>query len=190
MSEFDWRRLTEEHERAPERDSRDWLAALAAMDADPEERELALDADPLLLFRRLPEEKTGPVDIEAMKSAVASLRMAKDSMSRADEMQRSPVRREWASRGSLAALLALALTIAGMVGIDRPPTSETDLPTWTQARLEEPAALAAIPAEVAELPLVEEVDPEIGPWMQIEDEGLSLVVVMSPGGDLPPDDEA
>ena len=189
MSEIDWQRLADEHDRDPGMDSAEWLEALARFDEDPAEREQALDADPLLLFRGLPEEETGPADVEAMKLAVASMRMANDSLRRADEQAAvSWSAGSWSARvrqWPVAALVALALSVAGLTGMSF--DSQEPLPTWQQAAMAEP-----VPAEVAQLPLVEDVGPEVGPLMQIEDDGVSLVVVIS-GEEMldtiPPDNE-
>ncbi len=181
MSEIDWQRLTAEHDRHPERDADEWLAALASMDDDPEAWDAAVDADPLMLFHGLPEVETGPADIEAMKDAVASMRRTQASMRRADGLRdqvdgSADRARNW----SIAALLALAVSVAGLTGITM---DSADVPTWEQAS-QRPAP---VPSEIAQLPLVEDVSPEMGPLMQIEDDGVSLVVVMAADSDLSSD---
>ncbi len=183
MSEIDWQRLTAEHDRHPERDSTEWLAALARADEDRNEWQDAVDADPLMLFRALPEAETGPADIEAMKQAVASMRLTQESMRRADGLrdqadQSAGRARNW----SIAALLALAVSVAGLTGVTM---DSAEIPSWEQASHRP----TPVPSEIAQLPLVEYISPEVGPLMQIEDDGVSLVVVLSPGGDLPADNE-
>ena len=80
MSSIDWQRLTREHDEAPELDADAWLEALAILDEDPEERRLAEEADPLLMFRRLPAPRVESSDIESMKAAVHNLREASETL--------------------------------------------------------------------------------------------------------------
>ena len=181
MSKIDWQRLTAEHDRHPERDAEEWLHALASMDDDPEEWNAAVDADPLMLFHALPEVETGPAEIEAMKDAVASMRRTQDSMRRSDGLRDQVAgSADRARNWSIAALLALAVSVAGLTGVTMDPA---EIPSWEQAtQRPEP-----VPSEIAQLPLVEDVSPEMGPLMQIEDDGVSLVVVMAAEGDLSPE---
>lgn len=186
MSKHNWPELTRERDAAPETDTAEWLAALADLD-DPDEWEEAMNADPLLLFQGLPEEETGPQDVAAMKVAVSSMR-------RTHELESGVRRRrtrERARYGSLAALLALALsaaTLTGTAAVDS--VSSPEIVTMAEASevdlngLDFEAAMmpaVAVPLEIAQLPLVEDVDPELGTFMQIEDDGVSLVVVMAEG---------
>ena len=177
MSRHDWQKLTTEHEDSPEKDSLDWLAALQDLD-DPDEWERALEADPLLMFQRLPEEEPDTTEIESMKAAVASMRRTHDleSMSRPEvsAWQRSRV---WA----LAALLVLSVSLATLGGIGLYSAPEAPLIASAEIGTARPDAslFDSVPTEVAQMPLLEDVDPEVGPFMQIEDDGLSLVVVMA-----------
>ena len=181
MSDRDWSRLTAEHDRAPDNDSAEWLDALMSLD-DPDEWEKALEADPLMMFQRLPEEETSEADVEAMKVAVRSMRRTHELEVRSESVSSRDKVRFW----SLAAMLAVAVSAATLTGKGALDAGPADSPT-PQVQMAQISA-PAIPAAVAQLPLLEDVDPEIGPFMQIEDDGLSLVVVMGAEMDLSDDD--
>ncbi|MEM6793591.1 MAG: hypothetical protein AAF725_06385 [Acidobacteriota bacterium] len=187
MKDFDWQSLVREHDEAPERDSEEWLEAMAAIDEDPAERERAVAADPLMMFRRLPsDEPASARDIESMKAAVKSLR-------RASELEAERAKRRPALAWPLAALLALGVSAALLTG---PDASYSPAQVATHSQVEAPrapqtpqlalggprfsrASLAAL-----ELPLVEDADPAADLVMQIEDEALSLVVVLTADQDV------
>jgi len=227
MSSIDWQRLVREHDRAPERDDQAWLEALAILDEDPEERERAEQADPLMIFRRMPAPRVTGSDVESMKAAVRNLRQASETLAENASPRRSvlasalfsgpvfygPVaRRVW----PLAALLVLAIA-AALVGGPGSPSGERSVgashaatsadSSRDEARFHEqlrraprgagvvraelrsadlgPATVridgAAVAASIAaaELPLVEDADPGSDLLMQIENEEMSLVVVLT-----------
>lgn len=182
VNERDWHRLTAEHDQAPERDSSEWLDALASLD-DPDEWEKALEADPLMMFQRLPEEETTPVDIEAMKTAVRSMRRTHELETRSETTTSREKTRLWA----LAALLAMTVSAATWTGSGMLESELSPAQPTVHSQIVQMSA-PAIPDAVAQLPLLEDVDPDIGPFMQIEDDGLSLVVVMGAEMDLSDDD--
>lgn len=183
MSDINWQKLTSEHDRNPQLDTVDWLDALASLD-DPDEWEKALAADPLMMFQRLPEEETTDADLEAMKTAVRSMRRTHELETRTEHAPSRERMRFW----SLAALLAMTVSAATWTGgaWSGNAVLEAGRPT-VHSQIAQISA-PAIPDAVAQLPLLEDVDPEIGPLMQIEDDGLALVVVMSTETDLSDDD--
>ena len=175
MSDYDWQRLSDERDRVPEQDGAEWLDALCGLD-DPDEWERALDADPLMMFHRLPEQESGPADIEAMKQAVASMRRTHELESK---QSRSAIR-ERTQRWALAALLTLGVSAATLMGSNMVDRFDADGSNLVAADEVLTASLQwSVPMEIAQLPLVEDVDPEMGPWIQIEGDGMSLVVVMN-----------
>lgn len=250
MSSIDWQRLTREHDAAPELDDDAWLEALAILDEDPEERRLAEEADPLLMFRRLPAPRVEGSDIESMKAAVQNLRQASETLaenppSRPSLSLASLSPRSWAPAVSwrtgavaarrllpLAALLVLGVSLALFGVLGTAPTEEgvliadysmetsslepsfEPLPIQTSKsrRLPDriqgdriqadqvPVGAGIVRAELraadrdlgyapirfdgaalaaAELPLVEDADPASDLLMQIENEEMSLVVVLT-----------
>lgn len=224
MSPIDWQRLVREHDRAPERDDEGWLEALAILDEDPEQRRRAEEADPLLIFRRMPAPRVDGSDVESMKAAVKNLRQASETLAEnapprpallpasllpASLLTGSPAaRRLW----PLAALLVIGISIAlvGAFGVDMaiPGASFAGSPAaWSPVdqptRAEAPFGAGVVRAELrsadtelgfaaaridgaaaaslaaAELPLVEDADPGADLLMQIENEEMSLVVVLT-----------
>ncbi len=99
----DWKDLTVRRERDGA-DPEGWTEALAHFDACRECRSAALEADPLLVFRRLPAPDLPPdqerSEVESMRQAVAAMRTAK----RLESGRRFASWRRWAA----AAVLAVA----------------------------------------------------------------------------------
>ncbi|MEM1181124.1 MAG: hypothetical protein AAGM22_22470 [Acidobacteriota bacterium] len=202
MSSIDWQRLVDEHDRAPERDDDAWIEALMAMDEDPQERERAEDADPLLMFRRLPEPRVTTSDIESMKAAVSTMREVSETLA---ETAPAPSRRRRLERYvlPLAAVLVLAVTAALLAGYGMSESSQIAAPQVV-ATLADAAPAAGAPGSAdfsldtvsldgavvaasltaSELPLVEDADPGSDLLMQIENDDMSLVVVLAPGQDV------
>lgn len=139
--------------------------------------------DPLDLFRRLPEPKIGAADVDAMKSAVAELRRARQLASEPRYAWAFAERRAAASRFGLgwraAAVMALVLLPTAM--LDGPPPATGVGMALVQPDLQALGATAqAVTAAhnlATALPLVEDIDPRTGSVLQIEDEWLSVVVV-------------
>ncbi|MEO1082684.1 MAG: hypothetical protein AAFY88_00420 [Acidobacteriota bacterium] len=192
MSSIDWQRLVEEHDRAPERDDDAWIEALMAMDEDPVERELAEAADPLLMFRRLPEPSVTASDIDSMKAAVANMRQVSETLA---ESAPAPQRRRperWIL--PLAAVLALAVAVALLAGhgvaVDAPQAAVTMASvssveaSLSSADFALDAAIDGAALAASELPLVEDADPGSDVLMQIENDDMSLVVVLAPDQDV------
>lgn len=193
MSTIDWRDLAERHERAPELDDAQWLRALAAFDEDPAEREAALDSDPLLMFRDLPEVDISSADIDAMKASVASMRRAhavehvphSDSQKPRRRVSAFATARLIEKRASwpVAALLAVAVTALALTGFDADslpvPTAVHDVAALHGAStvFHRPVTSPEMQLALASMPLVEDADPTKDLLMQIEDDDLSLLVV-------------
>jgi hypothetical protein len=139
--------------------------------------------DPLDVFRRLPEPRIGAADVDAMKSAVAELRRARQLASEPRYAWAFAERRAAASRFAMgwraAAVMALVLLPTAM--LDGPPSAPGVGMGIAQADLQEMSAAAqAVAAShtlATALPLVEDIDPRTGSVLQIEDEWLSVVVV-------------
>jgi hypothetical protein len=159
------------------------------------------EGDPLAIFHRLPEPAVGNSDISAMKAAVAELRRAREISRRSDEISgifpaadlpegalaerpsadKSPARRRrvqaWRLPAAAAALFATALFFSGSGSTSFQPA----LATADSVAAEAAAALHAAADGASYLPLVEDLDPRQAELIQIEDDGLSLVVVLAAG---------
>jgi hypothetical protein len=116
----DWHSLVAERDASGD-DAPAYHEALAHLEGCPRCREAAYDADPLLVFRRLPAPKAAVADIEAMRQAVATLRRTREMTGRTSErVQERPeeprsgaglwARLRWSA--AAAALLALSLALA------------------------------------------------------------------------------
>jgi hypothetical protein len=108
-----WDLLAAARDREPE----SWAEALEHFDGCPRCRPEALDADPLLMFRRLPAAELSPAEeqseVDSVIQAVAAMRTAR----RVESRRRFSGWRRWAA----AAVLAFA-SLA--VGRDRAPHDE------------------------------------------------------------------
>lgn len=160
------------------------------------------EGDPLAIFHRLPAPAAGGNEISAMKAAVAELRRARELSRRSDEIsgifpadlspeqplaEKAPARprhaktrraRAWRLPAAAAALFATALFFGGSGGgISGGGDLQPAAPVATEA------ALTSAPAVdgASYLPLVEDLDPRQAELIQIEDDGLSLVVVLAAG---------
>jgi hypothetical protein len=162
--------------------------------------------DPLAIFHRLPEPAVGNSDISAMKAAVAELRRAREISRRSDEISgifpamdlpegafaerpaadKAPSRRQnleagrvsaWRLPAAAAALFATALFFSG----SGPASFQPTLATADSVAADAAPALHAGEGVASHLPLVEDLDPRQAELIQIEDDGLSLVVVLAAG---------
>lgn len=157
------------------------------------------DGDPLAIFHRLPERAVGGNEISAMKAAVAELRRARELSRRSDEISgifpadlpdsifperpladKAPARRRrtqaWRLPAAAAALLATTLFFGGSGGGGGDTVQPAGPLAAEAAPFLSPAADGA-----SYLPLVEDLDPRQAELIQIEDDGLSLVVVLAAG---------
>lgn len=148
---IDWHALVARREQDPSDDFPAWTEALEAFDRDPGERERALDADPLMLFRAAREgddARSGHGadrgEIESMKAAVAQLRRAR-AVESSGEPSSTPAwssSTPWQDREgsdprlgglarwlSAAALGAISLSALLLTGTDVGPESGAGLAT-------------------------------------------------------------
>ena len=182
MSCPDWSRLAGERRTADAAASAEpaaWRQALKHLDGCGECRDEALEADPVLLFRRLPTFAPDAAAIEDMRSGVAALRRAQrlvGGVERAGEPEavRRPSR--WWGRAAAAAILA-----AGLLGFrpDAEHASRVPPDAWSTgspvpvARLEAPAAFA-----------VDEIDRPTASVYHFDDDEVGVVMVVDAGLDV------
>lgn len=180
-----------------------FIEVLTGDERDRDESETRLPAnDPLALFHQLKQDSAPAAasELASMKAAVAELRRARELSRRSDEItgdlflprfaaeaprladraprfaNRAPARL-WRMPAAAAALFA-ALVFFGGSGSEAPRTV-------ADSGASSAAVPAAVPAlaegRASFLPLVEDLDPRQAEMIQIEDEGMSLVVVLAAG---------
>lgn len=174
MSCPDWNRLCELRDERPET----WDEALEHLEGCALCRDEAWEAEPTLIFRRLPAMSVGGDEMASIKQTVAA-------MCRSEAIQRPPRRRRNLLRAaSLAAAVLAAAYLPGflmapgavpttdLLPVAETPVAANEAPAWT--------ALPSVPtlsaAEMA--PLVEDVDPAYGSVVQVVDQEISLVLVL------------
>lgn len=176
-----------------------FIEVLTGDERDRDEGETRLPSnDPLALFHQLKQDSAPAAasELSSMKAAVAELRRARELSRRSDEItgdlflprfaaeaprladraprfaQGAPAR-PWRMPAAAAALFA-ALVFFGGSGSEAPRTLASSAAV--------PAAVPALAEGRARyLPLVEDLDPRQAEMIQIEDEGMSLVVVLAAG---------
>jgi hypothetical protein len=162
----------------------EWQDALEHFDRCPSCRQAAVQADPTLLFRRLPglaaEMSPGEeaAEVESMRQAVAAMRTAR-------RLEPPSERAAWKHWVAAAALAAAALSLGAGHGLHHSPASRASGDTLALALPAVPAAsslevLAASAASrfVSEpVPMVEELNRPAARVYQM-DGGKNLSVVM------------
>lgn len=175
MSCPDWNGLVARRDRegmAPD----GWTEALDHLESCSRCRPEALEADPLLVFRRLPApEMTAAqeaAEVDSMRQAVAAMRTAR----RLDSRRRFSWHR-WAAAAVLA-LSSLAL------GHDRAPMEDA---MARMAQVPPPESLATVqPEEAVETgaPVVEDLNRPNARIYQVQRKNLALVMVVDKGFDV------
>ncbi len=186
----DWRGLAaHRNERAAEEPA-GWREALEHLDGCPACRQSAVEADPTLLFRRLPvlasEMSLGEeaAEVESMRQAVAVMRTAR-------RLEPSPERAAWKRWVAAAALAAAALSLGAGHGLHPASATPTAPAPPAMAALAgtgiagsilpgapTPSPSAVTPRFVSEpVPMVEELNRPAARVYQM-DGGKNLSVVM------------
>jgi hypothetical protein len=182
----DWRDLTAHRNDGPGpgiEEPAGWPAALEHLDGCPACRRTALEADPTLLFRRLPalslemSASTEAAEVESMRQAVAAMRTAR-------RLEPPRERAVWSRWLAAAALAAAALSLGtGQVRRDLPLALKGGV---AHAGIAFPAPLAALAADASQavprfaseqVPMVEELNRPAARVYQM-DGGKNLSVVM------------
>ncbi|MEM7351320.1 MAG: hypothetical protein AAF657_10970 [Acidobacteriota bacterium] len=168
-----------------------WQAALDHLESCKACEAEALAADPTLLFRRLPVLEADTQEIEAMQRAVR--------MRRREAVEPASGRRSWLRAAAVAAVLLGGAWLTARVTLA--PESPASLQgTVAEQGVESPSAFgsatfesSALENEVTPasiLPLVENLDPAYGPIIQVDDQEISVVVVMPQNHDVRTDRDA
>lgn len=168
----DWRSLCERHEIAND-DSPDWLAALRHLDRCPACQNTAPAFDPTLMFRRLPALEVGRDDVEAMKQAVAGMRRGQTIE------RRTSSARPWLRAAAVAAVLLGSLMLSGARDLAPQIVPEASVPEVGMT----PKAVAS-EVDLWRMPLIETIDPSYSSLIQVDDDDLSVVLVVSPDVDV------
>ena len=198
----DWRALTDRRDAGTLDETR-WQEALGHMDDCGPCQEEALAADPTLLFRHLPTITADASQVQSMQQAVASMRR-----SEAVQRRRSP--NSWLRAAAVAAVLlgasllhgsappstTIDSTVADAAAVDFTMTAseggfadQTSMSAdWGARPAFETAPLSLTPVafetHASALPLVEMADPSFGSIIEVVDQDITVVVVMSENRDV------
>ncbi len=161
-----WRRVTDD---AP------WRSALRHLDQCPACQADAPAFDPTLMFRSLPVLEVDRDGIEAMKQAVAGMRRGQKIEDTRGSHRRGSRMRPWLRAAALAAVLLGSLVLRGsgvVVPDDIAPTASM-VPTSGVSE--------TVPSDVDlwRMPLIETADPTYGSIIQVVDDDISLILVVS-----------
>ncbi len=185
----DWRALAAHRADPRGEEPAAWAAALDHLDGCADCRKAALAADPTLVFRRLRAPAlpaAADAEAAAMRQAVAALREASrlGATAGADREVGTARRYGWTRalpRAAAAAALAAAALAAGSAGphhLSSAPAARALVGIAAAV----PAALAVAPdvapAEVSQMPLLEETNRPNARIYQIEDVDLSVVWIV------------
>jgi hypothetical protein len=168
----DWGRLAAARDASPA-DPHGWEEALVHLDGCASCRHAAVEADPTLIFRRLPPLAVGADEVEAMRLRVSALRGAR-AVAGPAAARLLPGRLAWQPVAAAA-----ALAVAMLAGDHAPGGA----PGAGAARA---AASRAMPrsmppelgAELAAQPLLEELDQPYDHVVQWNAEDVSMVLVV------------
>lgn len=163
-----------------------WDDALVHFDGCPHCREEALRAEPTLLFRTLrrPSGETGPGDdVATMQQAVTALRRAREI----DPLPRrrfgmSPTLRLAAALAALLGATLLGMTVLGPGGVEDEIAPALSAAAGRSSEVSDEIAkdvLRPATLDLSHIPLVEDVDPELGSLVQLDDQEVSIVMVLA-----------
>jgi len=140
-----------------------WDDALVHFDGCAQCRDQAFAAEPTLHFRSLPRIAASDADVAGMRQAVAALRQAHELELR----ERSRAMPVW----RLAAMLAVLLGAALLHGTPPSPSP------FSQAS--RPVVVAEPALDLTHIPLVEIEDVSSGTLVQLDDDEVSIVMVLA-----------
>ncbi len=189
MSCPDWRRLAALHleglEAAGDEDAAEpsgWDAALGHLDACPRCRQEALEADPLLLFRRLPRLESDAEDVRVVRSGVEALRRVRRIEAEGTGVARSPEGRWWRRAAVAAGLAGILLSV-------HPSVHDGGAAMDSAARLGLGSALARTvpqtsPEDVSEWAAVDEIERPTASVYHFDGGDVGVVMVVDAGLDV------
>ncbi len=181
----DWRALAARRD-LDETGERLWDAALEHFDACSRCREAACEAEPTLIFRRLPAPRVEAAEIDAVRQAVHAMRRGRaledtprEPPARRSRPRRSRPRRSVALAAALVVALGGALLLQGGAGApEAPSTLAMNAPTMNAPTAYAPAA-ALTGLDLESLPLVEDLDPAHGTLIELHGDEVSIVMVVA-----------
>ena len=191
----DWRALAARRD-LDETGERLWDAALEHFDACSRCREAACEAEPTLIFRRLPAPRVEAAEIDAVRQAVHAMRRGRaledtphEPPARRSRPRRSRPRRSVALAAALVAALGGALLLQGGAGApEAPSTLAMNAPTMNAPTMNAPTmnapttyapAAALTGLDLEGLPLVEDLDPAHGTLIELHGDEVSIVMVVA-----------
>jgi hypothetical protein len=184
----DWRRLAAARDASPAQPA-GWEEAVRHLDACPDCRRAAIEADPLLAFRRLPAPALAVDEVESMRLRVAALRGAARVGTLAGADAPAPVApggrlfdrvprlrtlrhlRALPLRQLAAAVLVLAAVLAGGNRVRHSPTAIYEAAAVVSAG-------ALLDAALASEPVLDELDQPFDHVVQWNGDDLSVVLVV------------
>ncbi len=186
MSCPDWTRLAAERrdaagtQGAPE--PAEWAGALAHLDDCPRCRRAALEADPLLLFRRLPRIESDAEDVRHVRAGVEALRSMRRIEGEDAGGARAPEGRWWRRA-------AVAAGLAGMLLGVHPSAHDGSAAMDSAARLGFGANLArtapaSYPEDVSEWAAVDEIERPNASVYHFDGDDVGVVMVVDAGLDV------
>lgn len=179
MSCPDWNLLTaHRREGAESGEPAEWPAALDHLERCASCRDLALVADPTLIFRRLPDAAADDDTIADMRAGVAALRRA----GRIAEPARAPEgRARWARPASWWGRAAAAAVLAGgMLGLQ--PGFEAPSPSEDARRSSAVPPMAWL--DESGLDAVDDIENPTASVYHFDDDDLAVVMVVDAGLDV------
>jgi hypothetical protein len=169
----DWRRLAAARDASPA-DPAGWEDALVHLDGCAACRRAAVEADPTLIFRRLPALALGEGEVEAMRLRVSALRGARAVTGPAASTRLLPRRLAWQPVAAAA-----ALAVAMLAGGHAPGGISGAGATPAAASRALPGSMPPeLGAELAAQPLLEELDQPYDHVVQWNAEDVSMVLVV------------
>jgi hypothetical protein len=159
-----------------------WAAALDHLDECPRCRADALEADPLLLFRRLPRVESDAEDVRLVRSGVEALRRVRRLEAEGSGVAESPDGRWWRRA-------AVAAGLAGMLLSVHPSAHDGGAAMDSAARLGLGSALARTapepsPEDVSEWAAVDEIERPTASVYHFDGGDVGVVMVVDAGLDV------
>ncbi len=186
MSCPDWNRLAAHRFAAASTEAAaepaEWAGALDHLEECPRCREEAFEADPLLLFRRLPKVENAADDVGIVRAGVEALRRARRIEADGADAARTPDGRWW-RRVAVAAGLAGMLLSAHPSAHDGSAAMDPAVRFGLGAALARPAP-ASFAEDVSEWAAVDEIERPTASVYHFDGDDVGVVMVVDAGFDV------
>ena len=135
-------------------------------------RRLALEVEPSLLFRRLAEPVESEDEVARMREAVRTLIRSRQAAGRI-----AVLRRKWGSKAAVGLLAGLAFVLGPRLERFDPDSESVEFRLPTDR-------VSSVPTMLDPLPSIEDVGIPGARIYQLQDEGLSIVMIVDESLDL------